>query len=319
MRVLIALGGNALSAPDGRSGPAEQLAAVAVAAEHIAAVIAGGDEVLLTHGNGPQVGNLLLMNEVAAGVVAPMPLDWCVAQTQATIGLILVNALERSLAKRGLRRPVTAVLSRTLVARDDPGLTHPSKPVGRYLPEAEARTLIEHGEVWEDRGERGWRRVVASPEPRQIVDVQTVKVLVDNGFVVVCSGGGGVPSVRDDDGSVHGLPAVIDKDLTAALLGHDVGAHALVIATDVEAAMLRFGRPDAEPIGVVPVSRMRAYAAEGQFSSGSMGPKVEAACRFVEEGGMRAVIGRLDQIEAAARGQAGTVVVPDPGWRATRT
>jgi carbamate kinase len=128
-----------------------------------------------------------------------------------------------------------------------------------------------------------------------------------------------VPSARDEDGWVHGVPAVIDKDLTAALLGHDVGAHALVIATDVEAAVLHFGTPDAEPLGVVEVSRLRHYAAEGHFSSGSMGPKVEAACRFVEEGGTRAVISRLDRIDAAVRGQAGTVVVPDPGWRATRT
>jgi carbamate kinase len=265
------------------------------------------------------VGNLLLMNEAAAGVVGPMPLDWCVAQTQATIGLILVNALERALAARGLRRPVTTLLSRTLVSRDDPGLSHPTKPVGRYLPADEARALVEHGEVWEDRGPRGWRRVVASPEPRDILDVQAVKVLVDNGFVVICSGGGGVPSVRAEDGSIQGVAAVVDKDLTAALLGHDVGAHALVIATDVDAAVLRFGRPDAEPLGVVEVSQLRDYAAQGHFSSGSMGPKVEAACRFVEEGGTRAVIGRLDRIDAAVRGQAGTVVVPDPGWRATRT
>jgi carbamate kinase len=194
VRVLIALGGNALTAPDGAAGPAEQQAALAVAAEHIAAVIASGDEVLLTHGNGPQVGNLLLMNELAAGVVAPVPLDWCDAQTQATIGLTLVNALERSLAARGLRRPVTAVISRTLVARDDPRLSHPTKPVGRYRPAAEAAVLMQHGEVWQDRGERGWRRVVASPEPLEILDVQAVKVLVDNGFVVICGGGGGVPS-----------------------------------------------------------------------------------------------------------------------------
>ena len=319
MRVLIALGGNALTSPDGGSGPAEQMAAVAVAAEHIATVIASGDEVLLTHGNGPQVGNLLLMNEVAAGVLPPMPLDWCVAQTQATIGLIMVDALERSLAARGLRRPVTAVVSRTLVGSDDPGLTHPTKPVGRYLPAADAAVLSEHGEVWQDRGERGWRRVVASPEPVAILDVQAVKVLVDNGFVVICGGGGGVPSVRGVDGSVHGVPAVVDKDLTAALLGHDIGAHALVIATDVDAAMLRFGTPEAEPLGVVEVGQMRSYAAEGHFSGGSMGPKVEAACRFVERGGTRAVIGRLDRIDLAVRGQAGTVVVPDPGWRATRT
>jgi carbamate kinase len=143
-------------------------------------------------------------------------------------------------------------------------------------------------------------------------------VLVDNGFVVVCAGGGGVPSVRDEDGSIHGVPAVVDKDLTAALLGHEIGAHALVIATDVEAAMLHFGTPQAEPLGEVTVGQMRMYAAEGHFSGGSMGPKVEAACRFVEAGGTRSVIARLDRIDQAARGRTGTVVVPDPGGSPAR-
>ncbi len=311
MRVLIALGGNALTSADGGSGPGDQIAAVTVAAEHIATVAAGGTEVVLTHGNGPQVGNLLLMNELAAAEVSPVPLDWCDAQTQGTIGFIIANALERSLAARGLPLHVCAVVSRTVVDADDPGFVRPTKPVGRYLPAAEAALLVEHGEIWEDRGARGWRRVVASPEPRRMIDFHAVKTLVDNGFIVIAAGGGGIPCVREPDGSVRGVPAVIDKDLTAALFAREIGADVLAIATDVEAVELRFGTPDAERLGRVSVGRMRQYATEGHFAGGSMGPKVEAACRFVERGGERSVIGRLDQIDRAIQGEAGTVVVPD--------
>jgi carbamate kinase len=312
VRVLIALGGNALTSADGGAGPGDQIAAISVAAEHIANVVAEGNEVVLTHGNGPQVGNLLLMNELAAADVAPMPLDWCDAQTQATIGFVIANALERSLAARSLPLHVCAVVSRTLVDADDPGFTHPTKPIGRYLPEADAALLMEHGEIWQDRGARGWRRVVASPEPRRMIDFHAVKTLVDNGFVVIAAGGGGIPVVRQADGSVGGVPAVIDKDLTAALFGRQIEADVLVIATDVDAAVLGFGTPEAQDIGQVTVSRLRAHAAEGHFGGGSMGPKVEAACRFVEGGGQRAVIGRLDGIDRAVRGETGTVVVPDP-------
>jgi carbamate kinase len=310
--VLIALGGNALTSADGGSSPADQIAAIGVAAEHIAAVAADGHQVVLTHGNGPQVGNLLLMNELAASVVAPMPLDWCDAMTQATIGFVISSALERTLAARALPLHVCAVVSRTVVDADDPGFTNPTKPVGRYLPADAAALLVEHGEVWQDRGERGWRRVVASPEPRRMIDFHAVKTLVDNGFVVIAAGGGGIPCVREPDGSVRGVPAVIDKDLTAALFGGQIEADVLMIATDVEAAVLHFGTPQAEPVGEVTVGQMRGYAAQGHFGGGSMGPKVEAACRFVETGGMRAVIGKLDRLDEAVRGETGTVVVPDP-------
>jgi carbamate kinase len=312
VRVLIALGGNALTSAEGGAGPADQIAAISVAAEHIANVAAEGNQVVLTHGNGPQVGNLLLMNELAAAEVAPMPLDWCDAQTQATIGFVIANALERSLAARALPLHVCAVVSRTLVDADDPGFAHPTKPIGRYLPAADAALLMEHGEIWQDRGARGWRRVVASPEPRRMIDFHAVKTLVDNGFVVIAAGGGGIPVVRRPDGSIGGVPAVIDKDLTAALFGGQIEADVLVIATDVDAAVLGFGTPEAQDIGRVTVSDLRGHAAQGHFGGGSMGPKVEAACRFVEGGGQRAVIGRLDNIEQAVRGAAGTVVVPDP-------
>ena len=284
------------------------MAAIAVAAEHIAAVAADGNQVVLTHGNGPQVGSLLLMNELAAADVAPMPLDWCDAQTQATIGFLLANALERSLAARALPLHVCAVVSRTLVDADDPGFSAPTKPIGRYLPADEAALLVEHGEIWQDRGARGWRRVVASPEPLRMIDFHAVKALVDHGFGVIAAGGGGIPVVREPAGGVHGVPAVIDKDLTAALVGRQIDADVLVIATDVDAAELRYGTPEAEQLGEVAVSQMRGYAREGHFAGGSMGPKVEAACRFVEAGGVRAVITALDTIAEAAAGRAGTVV-----------
>lgn len=201
-------------------------------------------------------------------------------------------------------------MTRTRVDPDDPCIAAPSKPIGRYLPPEEAQPLVEHGQVWEDRGERGWRRVVASPEPLEILDAPTVAALVAGGTVVIANGGGGVPVVRGSDGSISGLEAVIDKDLGAAVLGRDINADVLVIATDVEHAILDFGTPRARPIGLVDVDQMRRHAAEGHFASGSMGPKVEAACRFVEAGGRCAVITAVDDIAAAVAGRAGTVVVP---------
>jgi carbamate kinase len=311
-RVVVALGGNAMTSPDGLAAPADQIAAVTRAAERIAGVIAAGFEVLITHGNGPQVGNILVKNELSAHVVPPIPLDWCVATTQGTIGFILLNALERALAAHGLVRPVAALVTRTLVDRDDPGFTRPTKPIGRYLTPAEAQVLVEHGQVWRDRGERGWRRVVASPEPREVIDAPAVTALMAAGTIVVAAGGGGVPVVREPDGTLRGVEAVIDKDLTAALLARTVSARILVIATDVDAVMVGWGTDRAAPLREVTAARLRSLAADGQFASGSMGPKVDAACRFVESGGERAVIASLDRIADAVTGAAGTVVTATP-------
>ena len=310
MRLLVALGGNAMTAPDGRARQEDQIAAVGRAVEPVADLVAEGEDVVLTHGNGPQVGNLLVKNELAAAVVPPVTLDWCGAQTQGTIGLILINALERALAGRRVERRVAAVVTRTRVDEADPGFQRPTKPIGRYLPEAEAKTMIEHGQNWQDRGQRGWRRVVASPEPLEILDAPAVSALIAAGFVVVAAGGGGVPVVRDLDGTIRGIEAVIDKDLAAAVLGRTIGAEILVIATDVDHVMLGFGTDEAKTIERADVRTMRGYAAEGHFAAGSMGPKVEAACRFVEQGGRRAVITSLERIAAAVHGEAGTEIIP---------
>jgi carbamate kinase len=282
-----------------------------VASGHIADVVASGVEVVLTHGNGPQVGNLLVKNELAAHEVPPVPLDWCVAQTQATIAFTVSDELDAALAARGLPQRTAGLVTRTLVDADDPGFREPSKPVGRFLPREKAEVFIALGQIWEDRGEKGWRRVVASPEPRSVVDAPAIHALTAAGFVVVCAGGGGIPVVDDgqDSHALRGVEAVIDKDLTAAILAREVDADTLVIATDVPNVMIDFGQPSVRPLGRVTVAELREHAAAGQFARGSMGPKVDAALRFVESGGQRAVITSLEHIADAVSGDdAGTVL-----------
>ena len=313
MRVVIALGGNAMTSPDGSARPEDQIAAIHTAMAATADLIAAGHEVVVTHGNGPQVGNLLVKNELAAAVVPPVPLDWCGAQTQGTIGFTILDELEGALAERGCATPVAALVSRTRVDADDQGFTHPSKPIGRYVSAEAARTMIDHGQTWEDRGERGWRRVVASPEPREFLEAVTVRTLLSQGYAVVAAGGGGIPVVAGEHGRLRGVEAVIDKDLTACLLARSVDADVLVIATDVANAAVDWGTPTQRDLRSVTVAEMRAHAADGQFASGSMGPKVEAALRFVEAGGPRSVITSLDRIGEALEGRAGTVIAnPSP-------
>jgi carbamate kinase len=278
-RVVVALGGNAI-ARAGSVGPSDQEAAVADAMEQVADLVEAGYEVALTHGNGPQVGNLLLKNELAREVVPPVGLDWCVAQTQATIGYLITTALERALARRGVERAIAVLITRVLVDASDPAFATPTKPIG-----------ID-------------RRLVASPQPRQILDQDAIVRLLDDGAVVIAAGGGGIPMVRDGDGGLRGVEAVIDKDLCAALLGRACGAHALVIATDVPGVALDFDSDSPQWLGEVTPERLRSLA----FPAGSMGPKVEASVRFVEGGGERASIAAIESLRDAAAGQAGTVV-----------
>lgn len=311
MRVLLALGGNAMTGPDGSATPDAQIAAVTEAMTAAARLVAAGHELVVTHGNGPQVGNLLVKNELAAHVVPPVPLDWCGAQTQGTLGFTILDALDTALARAGVAKVVAALVTRVLVDRDDPGFTRPTKPVGRYLDAKAAARMVEHGQTWEDRGEKGWRRMVASPEPLWVLDVTAARTLLDAGHVVVCAGGGGIPVVRDPDGTLRGVEAVVDKDLTAALLGRALDVDVLVVATDVDHAAVGFGTPEQRDLGRVTLSELRALADAGEFGSGSMGPKVEAVCRFVAAGGPRGVITSLHHITDAVDGSTGTVVEPD--------
>lgn len=312
VRVLIALGGNAMTGPDGSATQAAQKAAVEVAMKRVADLVAQGVEVVLTHGNGPQVGNLLVKNELAAHVVPPVTLDWCGAQTQGTIGLLILNALEKQLTDRHLRRRVAALVTRTRVDPGDPAFAAPTKPIGRFLPETEARPMIERGQHWIDLGSRGWRRVVPSPEPLEILDAPAARALISARYIVVAAGGGGIPVVRGAGGALQGVEAVIDKDLAAALLARTLAADALVIATDVDHVQRGFGTDHARAIGRIDPAALRELAGGEHFASGSMGPKVEAALRFVEAGGRFAVVTSLDHIAEAVTGRYGTVVTAEP-------
>ncbi len=304
-RVVVALGGNAIAGERG-ADPESQRIAVEGACEQIAALVAHGYEVVITHGNGPQVGNLLLKNDLAREIVPPVPLDWCVAQTQATLGFLIVTALEAALRRRGLERLVSTVVTRVLVAADDPAFAAPSKPIGRYVSAADARERIAAGEAWQERGERGWRRVVPSPAPLEILDRGTIEALIGDGAIVVACGGGGIPMVRED-GKLSGVEAVLDKDLTGALLARTVGAACLVIATDVDAAAVGFGTERQEWLGAVDAHRLRELLARGEFAGGSMGPKVEAAIAFADAGG-RSVITSLERLREGVEGAVGTRV-----------
>jgi carbamate kinase len=304
-RLVVALGGNAIAGASG-ADPVSQQRAVEGACEQIAELVVHGHEVVITHGNGPQVGNLLLKNDLARDVVPPVPLDWCVAQTQATLGFLIVTALEAALRRRGHERLVSTVITRVLVAADDPAWERPTKPIGRYVPAAGAAERIAAGEAWEERGERGWRRMVASPDPHEILDRGTIEALIAEGAIVVAAGGGGIPMVRED-GALRGVEAVLDKDLTGALLARTVEADCFLIATDVEAAAIGFGTPDQEWLGAVPAERLHDLYARGEFAGGSMGPKVRAALSFADAGG-RSVITSLERLRDGVEGSAGTRV-----------
>ena len=310
---MVALGGHAI-VPHGAAGTAEeQVATIERAMGGVAALVSEGSDVVVTHGNGPQVGNLLTKNLLARHVVPAMPLHWCVAQTQATIGLAMLTALEARLRAAGIGRPIVPVLSRVLVRRDDPAWREPTKPIGRFVTadEAAAAMADDPAQVWRETstadGAR-WRRVVPSPEPIRSLEADTVRMLLDAGAVVIANGGGGVPMVEDDDGRLVGVDAVVDKDLAAALLAVELGADRLVILTDVEGVAVNFGGPRQRWLDGVGTVELREMAAKGTFGVGSMAPKVEAVLRFVEATGHPATIGPLERAADVLHGRSGTQV-----------
>ncbi len=301
MRLVVALGGNAIAGERG-ADPASQQEAVEGACVQIAELVEHGHDVVITHGNGPQVGNLLLKNDLARHVVPPVPLDWCVAQTQATLGFLIVTALEARLPGRF----VSSVVTRVLVDAGDPAWQTPTKPIGRHVSEDEAAERIAAGEAWQERGSKGWRRIVPSPRPLEILDRATIVALIEDGAIVVACGGGGIPMVRED-GVLRGVECVLDKDLTAALLARTVGADVLLIATDVEAAAIGYGTDRQEWLGEVEPDRLQALLDAGEFAGGSMGPKVQAALAFARDGG-RSVITSLERLREGVEGSVGTRV-----------
>jgi carbamate kinase len=277
---------------------------------HIAEMVANGCNVVLTHGNGPQVGNILIQNEVGSPAVSPMPMDVCGAESQGQVGYMLEQCLVNHFARRGQTNPVVTIVTQMAVDPDDPAFTHPTKPVGPFYTEDRARELeVEEGFVMREDAGRGWRRVVPSPDPKEIIPMRSIDALVREGTLVVCAGGGGIPVVRQSSGGLAGTAAVIDKDLGAALLATGLNADLLMILTDVPAACINHRLPDERSLARVTLAEMEAYAAEGHFKAGSMGPKVEAALRFVRTGGT-ALIGSLADAPRMLRGEAGTQIVP---------
>lgn len=313
-RAVVALGGNAI-APAGRAGTAlEQTENIARTMRALAGVLAEHPmELVITHGNGPQVGNLLIKNELARDVVPAVPLDWCVAQTQATTGFTIVDALEAALAETGAPRSVVTLVSRVLVDADDAAFGDPTKPIGPWLDDgAEVERRRREGVRFVEGSDGRWRRLVPSPRPLASLELPVVRTLLEQGAVVVANGGGGVPVVRGPDGVLAGVEAVIDKDLAGALLAEELGADVFAILTDVAGVAIGYGTPDERWLTEVGASELAAHAAAGEFAAGSMGPKVAAARRFVERTGGRSVIAALDDAAEALAGRAGTQVLPDP-------
>jgi carbamate kinase len=309
--IVIALGGNALAQPGEEGTITEQFRHTRESLGAIVELAAEGWRIAIVHGNGPQVGNALVQNELAREVVPPLPLGVLVAGTEGWIGYMIQQSLQNALARAGVERQVVTLVTQVLVERDDPSLREPSKPIGRTMDEATARHLArELG--WDVAPVKdGWRRVVGSPHPIAIVEREMIRTLADAGHLVIAAGGGGTPVYRDPVLGLEGVDAVVDKDRAAAVLGRDIGASVLVILTDVEHVYTGYGTPDQEPLRRITVSEAERLVASGELGSGSMAPKVEAAAQFVRDGGRRAVIARLDQGREAVAGEAGTEVVAD--------
>lgn len=313
-RIVVALGGNAIL-QRGQEGTFEQqLASVRRTVVSLVDLIEQGYELVITHGNGPQVGNLLNQNEWAKDATPPMPLDVLGAQTQGMIGYMLQQSLGNELRKRGMERPVVTVLTRVEVDANDPAFENPTKYVGPFLSEERAKEMIAQGYAVKKDSNRGWRRVVPSPQPLRLVEATTIAQLVDSGVIVIASGGGGIPVVTNPakHGRHTGVEAVVDKDLAATLLARAVGAKSLIILTDVPSVTLWYGTSQETALREVDTETLARYMAEGHFPPGSMGPKVQAAINFVRETGGYAIITELHQVSEAIAGRVGTHVVPAP-------
>lgn len=309
-KIVIALGGNALQSGKGEATAEAQLEVVKKTCEYIADISQMGYEIGMVHGNGPQVGRILLASEAAKDVTPAMPFDVCGAMSQGYIGYHIQQALKFSLKKRGLNTPVATLETQVVVGKDDPGFKNPTKPIGPFYSEEEAKALKEEKgyAIKEDAG-RGWRRVVASPIPLRIVEIDAIKTLWPT-TITISVGGGGIPVVEHEDGSLEGVAAVIDKDFGAELLAENVNADVLMILTEVEKVAINFNKPNQEDLSSLTLEQADKYIEEGQFAPGSMLPKVQAAMKFVKAyPEKRAIITSLDKAVDALAGKTGTVIV----------
>jgi len=309
---VIAFGGNALLRPQDHGTQEEQFTLAWKATRWLVEIIHRGFELVIVHGNGPQVGNIMIQVEEAITKIPPQSLDVCVAQTMGSMGFMLENQLRNRLNEEQLAKPVVTVLSEVEVARDDPAFENPSKPVGPYFTAYRANLLMqEQGwQMVEDAG-RGWRKVVASPPPKRILDIEAVKQLVAAGAVVVAAGGGGIPVYQDVGGYFRGVEAVIDKDYTASLLAQELDADLFIILTQVPQVAENYGRPNQRWLPEITASKAREMLDHNQFPPGSMGPKVRAALAFVEKTGKEVLITDAEHLKDALAHNAGTFIVAD--------
>ena len=306
---VVAIGGNSLIEDKAHMAVRYQWDAVRETATHIAEMIAQGWTVIVTHGNGPQVGFILRRNELAAHEVHTTPLDLIVADTQGAIGYMLQQALDNEFYRRGLYRRAFTIVTQVLVDRDDPAFQNPSKPIGGFLTKEEAERFAAEGwPIVEDAG-RGWRRVVASPQPKAILEENAIRAAAEEGWIVIAVGGGGIPVVRNEKGELRGVAAVIDKDRASSLLARNIEADLFLISTGVEKVALYFNTPQQRDLDRVTVSELRHYMAEGHFAPGSMLPKIEAVIEYMEAGGKHAIITNPPNIVRALNGETGTHIV----------
>lgn len=308
-KIVVALGGNAILASDPSADAQKE--ALAKTAKHLVKLIKNGDNLIITHGNGPQVGNLLLQNLAADSDKNPaLPLDTLVAMTEGSIGFWLQNALENELSKEGINKEVISVVTQVIVDKDDPAFEAPSKPIGPFYTEEDAQLESEKtGATFKEDAGRGWRKVVASPKPMDIKEIVTIKTLLDAGEIVVAGGGGGIPVIQDTDGSLRGVEAVIDKDFASQMLAELVDADLFIILTGVDYVFINYNTPEQEKLHRVTTSQLENYIQQGHFMPGSMLPKVQAAIDFVtHKPSSKAVITSLDNLEALIANGSGTII-----------
>ena len=311
---VLAIGGNSIIPDKNRQTVEDQLEAIHQTVEHIVELIKDGLQVVITHGNGPQVGFILRRSEIAheSKELHPVPLKNCVADTQGALGYQIQESLGNALNRHGLDKSAVSLVTQVEVSQNDPSFKNPLKPIGSFLSEEKVRELAAQNPDWAFKNDsgRGWRRVVPSPAPTKIVQIKAIKSLVEKGFLVIAGGGGGIPAVLGDHGSLMGVDAVVDKDLTSSLMARDLKADLLVISTSVPGVYLNYGREGQELIRKMTADRAREYLIQGQFGKGSMEPKIKAAITFLEQGGDEVIITDPEHLRDACHHQAGTLIVP---------
>jgi len=311
-RLMVAIGGNATHPEDIEGTSSEQKAIAALTAEALLPLLMLDNELIITHGNGPVVGKILMRQTLTRDKIAPMPLDICVAHSQGGIAYLLMQAMENALREQGNQRHVTCLLTQVEVDPEDPAFANPSKPIGPFFEEEEAKKIgDELGWLMKEDSGRGWRHVVPSPKPKHVCDISLVQMLARRGTVVIAGGGGGIPVIRGPNGVRTGVAAVIDKDLTSAHMANVLGIETLMILTAVPKVAIHFGTDKQEYLDRVTLREIRKYQDEGHFPMGSMGPKIDAAIRFLEGGGERVIIGKIDEAMQALNGESGTRIVPN--------